>query len=165
MHLNSRTHRGTSLACPFCSSLFVTAAGVTHHLETGSCPDMQGFDRDQMYRFVRSKDPDGIISKKLLGWTGSVQYEATERCFNGDAYECYFCHREFRRLSHLSQHLNSPTHQSKLYHCPNRSCRQEFKTLAGIVNHFESESCGVTRFDRIQNQMAGYLSGRRLLDL
>ncbi|RDA82927.1 hypothetical protein CP532_6057 [Ophiocordyceps camponoti-leonardi (nom. inval.)] len=165
MHLRSRQHVGTNMACPFCSRPFATATGVTHHLESGSCPRASGLNRDEIYRLVRSKDPHGYISNNLLEWTGSYGYEATERCYNGFAYECYLCNREFDRLGSLTQHLNSPIHQMALYHCPNPSCRQEFKSLAGIINHFESESCGVTRFDRIQNQVDGLLRGGRLLTL
>ncbi|KAF4582188.1 putative zinc finger protein [Ophiocordyceps camponoti-floridani] len=164
MHLNSRAHRGSSLACPFCGAGFVNGTGIAHHLEAGSCSEARGLNRDQMYRFVRSKDPNGVISKKLLEWTGSVQYEATANSYNGSGYECYLCHNEYSQLRHLTQHLNSPRHQSSLYHCPNSSCRRDFKTLAGIINHFESESCGVTRFDKIQRQMDGFLRGQQRLE-
>lgn len=81
---------------------------MTHHLESGSCADARGLNRDQIYRFVRSKDPRGTISKNLIGWTGSDKYEATDYAWNGDWWECYFCHRCFNSRSALNQHLNSP---------------------------------------------------------
>lgn len=65
-----------------------------------------------MYRLVRGKDPCGLISKNLIGWTGSAQYEASDRAWNGAAYECYLCHRAFNLLAGLNQHLNSPKRES-----------------------------------------------------
>lgn len=64
-------------------------------------------DRDSIYRYVRGKDPNGIIFKKLLEWQGTSRYEASARNWNGDGYECYLCHRDFSSLHRLNQHLNS----------------------------------------------------------
>ncbi|KAI1166141.1 hypothetical protein F5B18DRAFT_607421 [Nemania serpens] len=164
MHLNSRVHLGTSISCPYCTSPFTTAAGLAHHLETGSCPKATRLGRDAVYNIVRSVDHDGLIAKKLIGWQGSTTYEATERAWNGDSYECYFCTREFNTLSSLNQHLQSPVHQQKLYHCLNRGgCGKEFTTLAGVCNHLESESCGVMRFQTVQRHFQGILGGDRMI--
>ncbi|KAK3317695.1 putative zinc finger protein [Cercophora scortea] len=164
MHLNSSIHRGQNINCPSnCGNAFTTAAGATAHLETGACPNAPGVSRDDVYRLIRSKDPNSVISKKLIGWYGSETYEATNRTWNGPAYECYLCDRTFSRLASLNQHLQSPAHQQDLYHCPNRGCAQEFKTLAALINHLESESCGFMRFDAVQKQMSGLVSSNRLI--
>ncbi|KAK3346566.1 hypothetical protein B0T25DRAFT_460272 [Lasiosphaeria hispida] len=165
MHLNSRTHRGQSVKCPFCSVAYTTATGMTHHLECGACPRAQGLNRDEIYRIVRSKDPNGMISKKLITWPGesNVKYEATSRTWNGHGYECYLCNRAFSALHGLNAHLNSPAHQQALYHCPKRSCGSDFKTLAAIINHLESESCGATRFDTVQRRIGDIVTGNRLI--
>ncbi|KAH8594480.1 hypothetical protein B0O99DRAFT_513835 [Bisporella sp. PMI_857] len=165
MHLNSRAHRGQNISCPFCNSHLTTATGLTHHIESGSCPKAASLNRDMLYKFVRSKDPSGVITKNLIGWTGSTQYEASNRSYNWSrqGWECYLCHRLFGHLSSLNQHLNSPAHQKSLYHCPKRSCGKEFTTLAGIVNHLESESCGCTRFDNVQRSIHGIVSGNNLI--
>ncbi|KAK4166941.1 hypothetical protein QBC43DRAFT_231628 [Cladorrhinum sp. PSN259] len=164
-HLNSRIHRGQNIICPWCKTGFTTATGMTHHLESGKCPKASFANRDQVYRFIRSKDPHGVISKKLIGWYGSghVDYEATDQAWNGRAFECYFCHREFGSLYSLNQHLNSPAHQQPLYHCPNRHCGHDFKTLAAIINHLESECCGAMRFEAVQQKITGLVSGNRLI--
>lgn len=94
--------------CPFCKANYVTATGLCHHLENGSCPSTPPLNRDQVYRLVRSKDPCGVISKKLIGWYGSPSYEANNNTWNGSGYECYFCHRVFSSLTGLNQHLKSP---------------------------------------------------------
>ncbi|KAK5994365.1 Zinc finger Xfin-like protein [Cladobotryum mycophilum] len=163
MHLNSRIHRGQDIECPFCKRDFVTATGLTHHLESGSCPSASGMDREKLFKIVRSKDPQGLISKNLIGFTDFYSYEANWRSWNGDSYECYLCHRDFSQLAGLNQHLNSPRHQQALYHCPNRSCDKDFKSLAGIINHLESEACGCTRFEKVQRQIENVIKGNRLI--
>ncbi|KAK4112878.1 hypothetical protein N656DRAFT_731338 [Canariomyces notabilis] len=165
MHLQSRIHRGEQMACPFCKRCFTTSTGVAHHLESSACPNAPHINRDTVYQVIRSRDPHGAISKKLLTWQGSDQtrYEATGRSWNGCAYECYFCHREFGKLQSLTQHLNSPAHQQELDHCPNRACRMDFKTLASVINRLESESCGFMRFEAVQGKMGNVLRGDRLL--
>ncbi|KAF3769355.1 hypothetical protein M406DRAFT_287495 [Cryphonectria parasitica EP155] len=161
MHLRSRIHQGTDIVCPFCKTRFTTATGLCHHLERGACPNAPDLDRDTIYMTVRRLDPDGVISKKLIGWHGSDKYEATGRAWNGYAWACYLCQRTFKTCDSLNQHLNSPVHQQALYHCP--KCRREYTTLAGIINHLESESCGFMRFETVQRNIDGLVRGNRLL--
>ncbi|KAI1143144.1 hypothetical protein F5Y05DRAFT_143730 [Hypoxylon sp. FL0543] len=164
MHLNSRTHRGQGITCPFCKTAYTTATGLAHHLERGSCPQASFLNRDEVYKVVRSKDPTGVISKKLIGWHGSPTFEASSSTWNGRFYECYLCHNNFTTLNGLNQHLNSPRHQQALYHCPNRlNCGREFKTLAAVMNHLESESCAYMRFEAVQNTVGDLVSGDRRL--
>ncbi|KAJ0117421.1 zinc finger protein [Diaporthe amygdali] len=162
-HLRSSVHLGGSISCPFCQRGFTSATGLVHHIESSACPKAAGLDRDSVYRIVRQKDPSGVISKNLIGWTGSDSFEATGRAWNPylGAFECYLCSRTFTQLSSLNQHLQSPAHQQKLYHCP--KCPKEFVSLAAIVNHFESESCGYTRFSTVQQGVRGLTDGSRLL--
>ncbi|KAI1204917.1 uncharacterized protein F4807DRAFT_454291 [Annulohypoxylon truncatum] len=140
MHMHSRTHRGAGLNCPFCKKGFTSATGLAHHLEGARCPAASGLDRDAVYRAVRSKDPDGVLAKKLLGWHGSPSYEAGPNSWNGDAWECYLCHRDFVSLKGLNSHLNSVA-----------------------LNHLESESCGFSRFEAVQNTVSDIVSGDRRL--
>ncbi|KAJ1564235.1 hypothetical protein HK405_015443, partial [Cladochytrium tenue] len=71
MHLNSRSHRGANMVCPFCKAAFTSATGLCHHLERGSCPKAPQLDRDAIFRIVRERDPFGMLSKNLIGWDGS----------------------------------------------------------------------------------------------
>ncbi|KAK7910882.1 hypothetical protein PG985_013363 [Apiospora marii] len=165
-HLRSRVHQGQNIQCPFCKNCWATAAGLTHHLESGSCPSATGANRDTLYQFVRSKDTGGVFTKNLIGYHGSSKYEANDQSYNPyrGGYECYLCHRVFSSLHGLNQHLNSPIHQQALYHCPNRgSCGKEFKSLAAIINHLESESCGFTRFEKVQRGIQNVVSGDKLI--
>ena len=154
-HLNSRIHQGANSKCPFCKVGFTTYSGVSNHLETGSCANAPQVNRSNIYEWVKSRDTDHAITTKQIGWYSEVDdaiYEANSQSWNGSAYECYLCHRNFGKLSGLSQHLNSPAHKSNLYQCPNRpGCTAQFKTLAGLFGHLESESCGFMRFDQVQS--------------
>ncbi|GKT47751.1 PR domain zinc finger protein 16 [Colletotrichum spaethianum] len=164
-HLNSRAHRGSSaLQCPFCNQPRNTATGLIHHLERGGCPSAP-LDRDKLYEAIRKRDPKGIISKNLLEWHSSPTYNATERAYNtaAEAYECYLCHRLFSALHSLDSHLNSSVHKQTLYHCPNRSCGRDYKTLAGVINHLESESCNFMRFDSLQRNIERIVDSRRMI--
>lgn len=152
-HLNSRIHRGQNIECPFCHTSFVTASGVSHHLESGACPKAQHFNRETILRMARRCDPNGLITTRQIEWhdEGNVQYAATKSAFNGESWECYLCHRQFRLKRALNQHLNSPVHQQKAYHCPNRqACSKEFVSLGALFGHLESETCGFTRFANVQ---------------
>ncbi|KAK4124525.1 hypothetical protein N657DRAFT_644765 [Parathielavia appendiculata] len=161
-HLNSKTHRGSTIKCPFCAASYTTAGGMTHHLERGSCPCAANLDRRELFRLVRSRDPRGLISNHSIEPI-TVTYTADRRSWNGRGYECSFCYRTFASLSGLNQHLNSPVHQEVLYHCPNQRCGVEFKTLAAIVNHLESETCGAMRFETVQRRIGDIVSGNRML--
>ena len=58
---------------------------------------------------------------------------------------------------------DTPADQESLYHCPNRGCGKDFTTLAAIINHLESESCGFTRFGNVQRGINDMISGNRLI--
>ncbi|EJP61119.1 zinc finger protein [Beauveria bassiana ARSEF 2860] len=163
-HLHSKIHRNSSIRCFFCKTEHGTATGLVHHLEGGFCSKAP-LSRDTLYEAVRRRDPNGIISKKLLTWTGSTSYEATEKASNSavDAYQCYLCARLFGKLASLNQHLGSPIHQRKLYHCPNRRCNRDFKPLAAVINHLESESCDYMRFEAVQTNVQRILDPNRMI--
>lgn len=166
-HLNSNIHRGSNITCPFCKRCFTTATGVAHHLETGSCPNARAVDRDTILNAVRRRDPHHLITKKLLTYPSSTSssIEATAALYNEyrGCYECYLCHKGFGSLSGLNQHVRSPVHKQNAYHCPGRACGREFKALAGLFNHLESETCGAVRFEAMQRNVGSFLSGRKMI--
>lgn len=98
-----------------------------------------------------------MITNNLLEWHGESW--STMNAWNGNGFECYACHRQFSKNAHLDQHLKSPVHLQQIYHCPNKSrCGLQFKTLAAMFNHLESESCGYIKFARVQNNVGNFLS-------
>lgn len=159
-------HRKDNITCPFCKRGFVTATGVTHHLETGSCPNARSLNRDTILAEIRRRDPGHLITKKLLTHPDSSSTITATRAswnpYRGE-YECYLCHKGFGELQSLNQHVNSPAHREKVYHCPGRGCAKEFRALAPLFNHLESESCGAVRFDAVQRNVGGFLSGQRMI--
>ncbi|KAI4185736.1 MAG: hypothetical protein LQ346_005833 [Caloplaca aetnensis] len=151
---------GTKVSCPFCKRNFATASGVSHHLEGGSCKTAPTFNRENIYRFLRQKDSNGFITNNLLEWRQGETWSAGN-AWNGRGYECYLCHRRFNNTRNLAQHLKSPAHMHEIYHCPKRACGTQFKTLAAMLNHLESESCGFIKFGGVQRNVGGILSGQQ----
>ena len=159
-HLHSKIHQGQTISCPFCRAPFTTASGVAHHLEQSACPSARGLSRTKIHAELRKRDPQGLITQRLLTYPGSdSETIATPATWNGYSYECYLCHRAFGKLSSLNQHLESPAHKQTLYRCPNsRKCGKEFVTLAGLFNHLESESCSFMRFEKVGNAVGWLLN-------
>lgn len=155
-HLNSSLHRPKDVPCPGkgCGVAFVSRSALILHLESSGCKS--GADRQTINRYVRQYDTKNIITnppRLLTVGTSDVTYVASERAWNGSAYECYLCHAGFRTLTALNQHLASPRHQEKIYVCPLNLCRESFTTLRGLCQHIESECCGVAKFKIVQNTM------------
>ncbi|KAA8895129.1 putative zinc finger protein [Sphaerosporella brunnea] len=163
MHQNSRAHQGSSVACPFCRASFVGATGLSHHLESGSCPNARNVDRDAIHRSLRKRDPRGVIAlpRKQLEW--HRVNEVDEDAWNGDGYECPLCTTEFEEMEGLRRHLDSKAHKEKIYRCPNSECAKQFVALAALFNHLESESCGFATFERVKKGVGEFLTGKRLL--
>ncbi|KAK2811853.1 hypothetical protein FQN50_001891 [Emmonsiellopsis sp. PD_5] len=167
MHLNSKIHRGSTIPCPFCNANYTTASGLSHHLESGSCPRAPQLNRETIYRMARERDPNGFITNNLIGWRDeeNATYQATNRAFNGTYWECYICHKKFNTIGSLNAHLNSPTHKQKVYHCPNvkQKCGKQFVSLAALFSHLESEMCSFMRFENVQRQVGNVFQGRNLI--
>ncbi|EIN10396.1 hypothetical protein PUNSTDRAFT_142427 [Punctularia strigosozonata HHB-11173 SS5] len=177
-HLNSARHKPKTVQCYMysrgCNQMFVSWSAMVLHLEEGGC--RSGITRAEINRFVVERDRQNIITnpnRMITGPSGSSFYEpppptiATEQAWNGGAYECYFCHSQFRALTSLNQHLASPRHSvadgSRLYRCPNtRDCGQQFFALSGLVQHIEWANCGVQRFEEVR-RIPGLVSGIRMI--
>ncbi|KAJ5701241.1 hypothetical protein N7488_008789 [Penicillium malachiteum] len=143
-HMASTNHWAPQFPC----------SGISHHLETGSCPKAPNLNRQTIAKIIRRFDYQGIVANKQLEWheEENVQNTVTNRAYNGYNWECYLCHREFGSARSLTQHLNLPAHAQKAYHCPNRhGCQKQFVSLAALFNHLESESCQYMRFENVQS--------------
>ncbi|KAI6768403.1 hypothetical protein HG531_010592 [Fusarium graminearum] len=164
MHLRSRVHQGETQHCPFCGQSYVTAAGVFQHLENKGCSKAP-LNRAMVYEAVRSRDPNGTLTKKLLDWSKSIRFEATGRSLNAvtGAFDCSLCGASFNRLQSLTQHLQSPKHEQKLYHCPKKGCDRRFTTLAAVTSHLESEQCGFMRFEDVQEVVSRIFDPGRMI--
>ncbi|KAI0895122.1 hypothetical protein F4806DRAFT_503077 [Annulohypoxylon nitens] len=164
MHFNSGVHRGLDLKCPYCAQGYPSATALSHHMESAACLGAPYMNRNFMYRMILARDPYQLISTPLVGWDGSFPYLATEAAWDGISYKCYLCGRAFGRLQSLNQHLDSAVHQPKLYHCPKvYDCGREFTSLAGVMNHLESETCGYTTFENVQKSIQRILTTDNLI--
>ena len=114
---------------------------------------------------IRERDPHGVITKKQIEWVEqTVKYSSTDQAWNGSSWECYLCHKTFGISGSLDLHLNSPAHKEKVYHCPNNAkCPKQFRALAGLFNHLESESCSFMRFEKVQQHVGDVLQGNRMI--
>jgi hypothetical protein len=154
--MHSRIHINDFIQCPFCKEGFPTASSVTIHLESGRC-STSGLNRNKINDIVRRLDRKNVITRPMLTMPSCDERVmiATERAWKGYFYECYLCSREFGTLQGLNAHIRSPVHEQNLYRCPKGSCGREYKLLSGLVQHVESESCGVMRFVQVQKQVRG----------
>ncbi|KAE8441996.1 hypothetical protein EG329_003932 [Mollisiaceae sp. DMI_Dod_QoI] len=123
------------------------------HLESGTCPNTN-INRTTLNDTIRRLDRNNVITKLMITMPGytNVELIATERSWNGYNYECYLCPREFGTLRSLDSHIKSPVHEQNLYRCPGRGCGREYKLLSGLIQHVESETCGLMRFTMVQQQ-------------
>ncbi|KAJ3567536.1 hypothetical protein NP233_g6304 [Leucocoprinus birnbaumii] len=163
-HNASPAHRGRTFQCPFCTSMFKTPSSIAMHIESGC----HRINRHQVTAAIHKLNivPQISISHRIEGPQGPptrlITYSANERAFNGHAYECYLCHRTFKSLDRLNQHLNSSTHDDLEFRCPH--CASEFQLISGLVQHIESESCGIARFNEVTRHFNSLTDGfKRLL--
>ena len=145
-------------------------AHLIAHWESGGC--RSGATRQAVDRYAIDADSGRVITDvtRLISYgdstyarrdSGVQDQWATEDSWNGGAYECVLCHREFRTLGALNAHLRSPAHADRIYTCPDvfGGCGVQFTTLSGLVQHVESGCCGVRRFHRQVNALMDTFTG------
>ncbi|KAK8028689.1 hypothetical protein PG991_005745 [Apiospora marii] len=137
-------HRARLIKCAFCNRHFASATTLCAHLERNGCRNRSNITDKQIYELVCSKVPDCMHSKNPIKWN-EITYEANALAWNGSAYECCLCRKRFSTLPMLNGHLRSPVHQDSLYHCPKKHCFRGFMYISSVMNHLESESCGLMR--------------------
>ncbi|KAH9941425.1 hypothetical protein B0H21DRAFT_697029 [Amylocystis lapponica] len=166
-HTRSSKHQPRAFPCcgPGCEKSFVSVSARTAHWESGAC--VSGLTRERLNRLAIKYDRNNVItnpSRLIGGRQGTVVTDmwATERTWNGYAYECILCFRTFPELSRLNAHLHSPAHEDRIYHCPEgrNGCGAQFTTLSGLCQHVESESCGVHRFKGEMENLLDSLTSR-----
>ncbi|KAJ4483858.1 hypothetical protein J3R30DRAFT_1842868 [Lentinula aciculospora] len=161
-HSSSPVHRARDIRCPLCKESFKMVSAIAQHIESGSC--RSDINRHTVTQAVRSLNlvPAISINRRITGGSTSrtiTSYSATERAYNGSAYECYLCHRTFNTLNALNTHLSSPAHDTKEFRCP--KCRNEYSLISGLVHHIESEACGIAKFEAVRKQMLGLTNSFR----
>lgn len=161
-------HAAKNVKCPgrSCGRAFLNFAELVAHFESGTCPS--GVTRQEVNRQAIKLDKSNIITNpaRLIGYDpdSSTSTWATERSWNGYAYECILCHRTFRSLAALNSHLKSAIHEAKIYKCPNREgCGKDFQVLSALLRHVEKGGCGVRQFRVVKDAMDQLSGGMRRL--
>ncbi|KAH9862952.1 hypothetical protein J1614_010729 [Plenodomus biglobosus] len=92
-HLNSTIYRSKNITCPCCKAAFTLASGLSHHLETGSCPRAKNINHRTIFQAISQRDSGGLLTNKLLTYPNSdIQNIATNATWNGSSFECYLSH-------------------------------------------------------------------------
>lgn len=150
-------HDSADFNCPLCSKSVTVPSAIAHHIESGACHNI---NRHQVTAAVHALKiiPTISLSHRLEGGVNKsnpstrtvIHYSANERSFNGTAYECYLCRSTFRTLASLNSHLNSAAHDADEFKCP--KCKKKCTLISGLIQHIESNSCGVAKFTQIADQ-------------
>ncbi|KAK0189392.1 hypothetical protein F5146DRAFT_1224518 [Armillaria mellea] len=150
-HKSSRAHKKSDIPCSMCSKKFKAPSEIAAHIESGGCNP--NINRHHVCAAIHAMhiSPPITITRRIEGPVDPVvHFSATERAFNGKAYECYLCHAEFSTLRSLNLHLNSLVHDANEFKCPQKRCGKKFKVVSSLIQHIESESCGLARFATVQ---------------
>jgi len=106
-------------------------------------------NRRKVDQRVYDLDRGGIFTgPRLLGygeWEPEEDIWASGQAWNGRAYECYFCDREYNTLEKLNGHItqiHAPKRTEDIYSCP--GCGRQFKYFSQLMGHVEhTGTCGV----------------------
>jgi len=149
-HANSRVHQARDIGSPICNKKFKVPSAIALHIESGACHNIT---RHQVTKAVQSLKIAATISlsHRIEYPSGSahISYTASDKAWNGYAYECYLCHRNFNTLVSLDSHLASPVHDADEFGCPKG--KRRYKLVSGLIQHIESEVCGIARFQQVQD--------------
>ncbi|XP_014550160.1 hypothetical protein COCVIDRAFT_116289 [Bipolaris victoriae FI3] len=198
-HCESIKHKPISaLGCPIgegCKRKFSAPSALLHHLESGKC--CSGMDRDDIYDIVQLYDKDHTIHTLPKLTPSSSTYLSAHGLSPDfgtptsslDSLDSWLLvtptHSQgtFRTIQALQQHIVSPTHCDKVYHCPRnlllinstkagtkQGKTKQFTTLSGLAQHLESGACRGGRqtflhcIEFIQQHLGQWgLGGMRLL--
>lgn len=167
----SDAHNPRTRKCPGkrCNKKFITYADLALHLESGKCRCR--VTRGKINAIAVRMDTTNVITnpnRLIAGPEGYsvnariTQSYATERSYNGSAYECVLCRKTFKTLDRLNQHLDSPVHDDEIYRCPKQyaGCNMEFRTLSALMQHAEKGSCGVQKYQKQVNYALDEITAR-----
>ncbi|KAK7468590.1 hypothetical protein VKT23_003094 [Stygiomarasmius scandens] len=166
-HLQAK-HDHLTHNCILCKRRFRFPSSIAQHIESGGCKKEINHHHVTAAVHAMNISPTISIPRRIEGpplVAAVMIYSATDLAFNGIAYECYLCHREFGTLHGLNCHLRSPIHDADEFVCPNVVCGKTFKVISSLIQHIESESCGLAKFKTVE-KYANRLSARfsRLLE-
>lgn len=113
-HRFSSKHFRQPTVCPFCPYACETAAGVVHHIERGACPIFITANHSALFGVIKRLAPNSYVTKLVLEFHPK-KFLAKQGRWNGDAWECRLCFREFGSELTLNHHLSLPS-RAREYH-------------------------------------------------
>ncbi|KAF9025404.1 hypothetical protein BDZ89DRAFT_1102270 [Hymenopellis radicata] len=146
--------------CPLCPRVFKAPSSIAHHIEKGGCNSQ--ITRHHVTAAIHALKihPTISIARRIKGSsptavnvTTTYSYSATELALNRRTgeYECYICRHGFGTLVSLNTHLASAAHDAKQFKCPHKTCRRKFTLISALIQHIESEACGLAKFRTVED--------------
>jgi hypothetical protein len=154
--------------------MFKTTSGVAHHLEYKCLKkitegvikwDVENQITDRVYtdriREIDSDDDEDtiLVTRRNPAIQAILEVMATQDAWNATvkAYVCPVdeCEQHFQKLGHLNQHLRSPKHRTdpSTFRCP--KCEKRFAVVSALVQHLESETCGLAADTQVKQIYTG----------
>lgn len=137
-HLRSHIHTPKTFECPNtrCAKAFVSQSALYLHWEANYCPS--GITRDEICWAALELDRCNIVTR-IFGGQGRQSSPQIDTA------------RAVGSSRNLSQRLQSPRHEDKIFWCPTPyGCGKEFLTLSAICQHIESRSCKVLQSQEVR---------------
>ncbi|RWQ94885.1 putative zinc finger protein [Paecilomyces variotii] len=154
-----------------CRKRFPSPSALLHHLESGLC--VSGTNRHTLNALIQKHDQDRLISntdsvfasivgagEKLQGAGGSASSTTSDSDWDviytpSDSGVSTPAISEpgsapFKTHRALQQHMESPAHAPRIFHCPvllapvnhkGVAVQRSFSTLSGLAQHLESGAC------------------------
>ncbi|KAF8545049.1 hypothetical protein BDD12DRAFT_771577 [Trichophaea hybrida] len=156
MHMASVVHKPVceALDCRFCGKSFAAVSALAHHLESGGCGG--GATREMVDMTVMAADTQGVVVARSRFLTSPTPHSLSTALIPAHPLACPLCPPDrgpFVDSRALQQHLESPVHDSKIYHCPTllggEQPKKEFSTISALLQHLEAGACkgGIKTFE------------------
>ena len=125
-------------------------------------------NRRKVDQQVHKMDTRGVVTnRRLIGygeWEPEPDIWASDTAWNGQAFECYFCDKEYNTLRRLNGHItqiHAPKRTENIYNCP--ECGRQFTLFSQLIGHVEhTGTCPVRANRGLKGMLTGGVSRRAL---
>ncbi|KAJ3534035.1 hypothetical protein NMY22_g7087 [Coprinellus aureogranulatus] len=103
---------------------------------------------------ISGTDGSHPASPFLPPFPSPITYTTNDFLHLGIPYACALCHKTFRTVGRLTEHMNSPVHDPAAFKCPGPKCGQEFALVSGLIQHLQSGRCNLASAGEIFERFA-----------